>query len=286
MLNSDISLFKCGSGGANACGVVCVHHSGEQCAGGGPECVYGHAACVSRSLFRSSGASGVVFFAIATGACAGSAVCTMDGSVSADVVAATEEVVMAATEEVVVDPEPGGSKREQQPRSCVRRTMNNIQKTLHWEECDEKSAEFMAVEQQFHEEFTGEQLDSEEECQSVESDNASMSSEDDSEYESSFVTDDSGSEASEDRNWQPCKKKRCISANDESPRNEHSGLHTTEDAKGGVEDPGCGPDDPECMTHERLVLDVLAPVLLCSLYGSQNNTTESAGEDSADLSVP
>ena len=131
----------------------------------------------------------------------------MDGSVSADVVAATEEVVMAATEEVVVDPEPGGSKREQQPRSCVRRTMNNIQKTLHWEECDEKSAEFMAVEQQFHEEFTGEQLDSEEECQSVESDNASMSSEDDSQYESSFVTDDSGSEVSEDRNWQPCKKK-------------------------------------------------------------------------------
>ena len=63
-------------------------------------------------------------------------------------------------------------------------------------------------------------------------------------------------------------------------------MDTTEDAEGGVEDPGCGHEDPEYMTHERLVLDVLAPVLLCSLYGSQNNTTESAGEDSADLSVP
>ena len=70
-----------------------------------------------------------------------------------------------------------------------------------------------------------------------------------------------------------------------------------------MEDPGCGHEDPEYMTHERLVLDVLALVLLRSLYGSQNNTTglapaaptaglagwtaaESAGEDSADLSVP
>jgi len=152
-------------------------------------------------------------------------------------VASTEESVPAG---VVVVSEPGRPMRKQQNRSCVRQTMSNIQKTLQWEECDEQSAEFMAVEEQFHAEFTEEQLDSEEECESVDSEHDSMCSEDDDEYESSFVTDDSGSEAGDDRNWQPCQKKRRTTGNEELEENETPGEDT---AGGGVEDAGCASEE-------------------------------------------
>lgn len=180
--------------------------------------------------------------------------CTMNESVPVEESMATTEesvpveVCVATTEEsvpagVVVVSEPGRPMRTQQHRNCVRKTMSNIKKTLEWEACDEQSAEFVAVEEQFHAEFSEEQLNSEEEYQSEDSENDSMCSEDDDEYESSFVTDDSGSEVSEDCNWQPCKKKRHITGHEELAENETPGPDSAEDAGGSVEDAGFGSEE-------------------------------------------